>query len=137
LVKSLILGLAAASLVISVGVAQKATKETPAQPNTATPPTTVEPRTSPSADRQNDNKAAAAGDSNQAVATTSASADVPAKGANSFTMGQAQSRLEKQGFSNVSDLQKDNDGVWRGMAEKDGAKQNVWLDYKGNTGSSK
>jgi len=79
---------------------------------------------------------AASGDNNQAVATTSANALQPAKGANSFTMGEAQSRLEKNGFTNVSGLKKDDDGVWRGMAQKDGAQNNVWLDYKGNTGVS-
>ena len=56
------------------------------------------------------------------------------KGANSFTMNEAKSRLEKQGYSNVSDLHKDDNGVWRGKAEKNGTTDNVWLDYKGNVG---
>jgi hypothetical protein len=80
--------------------------------------------------------AAASGNSNQTVATTSANAPIPAKGANSFTMGEAKSRLEKNGFSSVSDLTKDNDGVWRGKAQRDGSATSVWLDYKGNVGAT-
>src|SRR5215204_3849108 len=38
------------------------------------------------------------------------------KGANSFTEGQAKSRLEGAGLMNVTDLKKDDDGVWRGKA---------------------
>jgi hypothetical protein len=79
---------------------------------------------------------ATSGNSNQAVATTNANAQTPAKGANSFTMGEAKSRLEKNGFSNISDLTKDNDGVWRGKAQKDGSATSVWLDYKGNVGAT-
>lgn len=79
---------------------------------------------------------AASGNTNQAVATTNANASEPAKGANSFTMGEAKSRLEKNGFANVSDLKKDNAGVWRGTGKKDGTVSNVWLAYKGNTGTS-
>lgn len=84
-----------------------------------------------------DNAAAASGDSNQAVATTSANAPAPAKGANSFTMGEARSRIETNGFSGVSDLAKDDDGIWRGKARKGSAMTTVWLDYKGNVGESK
>jgi hypothetical protein len=56
----------------------------------------------------------------------------PAAGANSFTEGQARSRIEAAGFSNVSRLVKDKDGVWRGTASKDGTTVNVALDYQGN-----
>ena len=79
---------------------------------------------------------AAAGDTNQAVATTSANAMQPAKGANSFTDDQAKGRIESGGYSTVTDLKKDDDGIWRGSATKDGAKVNVWLDYKGNVGQN-
>jgi predicted transcriptional regulator len=81
-------------------------------------------------------KAAASGDSNQAVATTSANADQPAKGANSFTKNQARHRIQKKGYSHVTGLAKDQDGVWRGTAQKGGQPINVWLDYKGNVGES-
>lgn len=82
------------------------------------------------------NAAAASGNNNQAVATTNANAPMPAKGANSFTMGQVKDRIEKQGFANVSDLTKDNDGVWHGKAQKNGMSTPVWLDYKGNIGAT-
>ena len=78
------------------------------------------------------NQAAASGNTNQAVATTSANATQPAKGANSFTQGQARDRIENEGYSNVSGLSKDANGVWRGKAEKNGQQTTVWLDYKGN-----
>ena len=81
-------------------------------------------------------QAAASGNNNQAVATTSANAPQPAKGANSFTEGQAQSRLESAGYSNVSGLKKDDDGIWRGTASKGGSSTNVWVDYKGSVGQS-
>jgi hypothetical protein len=80
--------------------------------------------------------AAASGDSNQAVATTHANAPMPAKGANSFTMGEASSRIANNGFTNVTGLAKDADGVWRGHADKDGTSAAVWLDYKGNVGTN-
>jgi hypothetical protein len=43
----------------------------------------------------------------------------PAAGANSFTEGQAKSRIESSGYTNVSELRKDDQGVWRGKAMKD------------------
>lgn len=80
--------------------------------------------------------AAASGNGNQAVATTRANATAPAKGHNSFTMAQARKRLESNGFTNVSGLSKDRDGIWRGKASKAGSNADVWLDYKGNAGQS-
>ncbi len=77
---------------------------------------------------------AAGGDSNQAIATTGANAPQPAKGANSFSDGEARRRIESSGYATVADLKKDGDGIWRGSAMKDGAKVGVWLDYKGNIG---
>ena len=56
----------------------------------------------------------------------------PVAGANSFTEGQAKSRLESNGYSNVTALQKDDAGVWRGKAEKDGKPVEVSLDFQGN-----
>ena len=55
-----------------------------------------------------------------------------AKGHNSFTEGQARGRIAKDGYSNVSKLTKNANGVWQGTAMKGGAKVNVALDYKGN-----
>ena len=56
----------------------------------------------------------------------------PVPGANSFTEGQAKSRFENNGFTNVTGLKKDDNGVWRGTAQKDGKSQSVSLDYQGN-----
>lgn len=56
----------------------------------------------------------------------------PAAGANSFTRAQAKSHIEKAGYSNVSGLIKDKNGIWRGTATKDGRNVNVALDYQGN-----
>ena len=56
----------------------------------------------------------------------------PMSGANSFTEGQAKSRIESNGFSNVSALRKDTEGVWRGKAMKNGASVSVGLDFQGN-----
>ena len=53
-------------------------------------------------------------------------------GANSFTEGQAKSRIEEKGFKNVHDLKKDDAGVWRGKADQSGKAVNVSLDYQGN-----
>jgi opacity protein-like surface antigen len=56
----------------------------------------------------------------------------PVAGANSFTEGQAKSRIESNGYANVSELRKDDQGVWRGKAMKDGKAVNVSLDFQGN-----
>jgi putative membrane protein len=57
----------------------------------------------------------------------------PLKGANSFTMGEAQRRLEKAGYTNVTGLAKDDQSVWRGIAtDKNGQSVAVAMDYRGN-----
>jgi hypothetical protein len=53
-------------------------------------------------------------------------------GANSFTQGQAMHHIENSGYTGVSGLAKGHDGVWRGMAMKNGAPVNVAMDFKGN-----
>jgi len=62
--------------------------------------------------------------------TTNPSAPVP--GANSFTEDQAKSRIQDAGYTNVSALTKDDQGIWRGQASKDGKNTPVALDYQGN-----
>ncbi|WP_342112218.1 hypothetical protein [Methylobacterium sp. SI9] len=54
------------------------------------------------------------------------------KGANSFTEGEARSRLAKAGFMDARDLKKDSDGIWRGTAMRGGQPVQVGLDFKGN-----
>lgn len=57
------------------------------------------------------------------------------KGANSFTEAQARSRLEGAGFTKITDLKKDDQGIWRGKATRGGKSVNVGFDYKGNIGA--
>jgi hypothetical protein len=78
--------------------------------------------------------AASVGAMAQTTTTTPAPADAnaPLPGANSFTEGQAKSRLEANGYSNVSGLKKDDNGVWRGTAMHAGAQVGVAVDYRGN-----
>ena len=58
--------------------------------------------------------------------------NAPVAGANSFTESQARSRIEKMGFADVTDLKKDDNGVWRGRAMKGGQMVDVSVDYQGN-----
>ena len=56
----------------------------------------------------------------------------PLKGANSFTETQAKDRALAAGFTDVSALKKDADGIWRGTASMNGKAGNVAVDFKGN-----
>lgn len=56
----------------------------------------------------------------------------PLPGANSFTEDQAKGRIQDAGFADVSKLTKDDQGIWRGQATKNGKNTTVALDYKGN-----
>ena len=67
-----------------------------------------------------------------ATSTTNNTTAAPVAGANSFTMVQAQKRLEDQGYTQVSALAKDDKSIWRGHAMKNGKAVDVALDYQGN-----
>ena len=54
------------------------------------------------------------------------------QGSNSFTEGQARTRIESAGFTKVTDLKKDGQGIWRGKAMKGSQNLNIGFDYKGN-----
>jgi hypothetical protein len=56
----------------------------------------------------------------------------PVAGANSFTDGQAKSRIEGAGFTQVTGLKKDDQGVWRGSAMQNGKQVTVSVDFRGN-----
>jgi hypothetical protein len=56
----------------------------------------------------------------------------PLKGANSFTETQAKDRAVAAGVSNVSTMQKDPDGIWRGKGKKAGSDVEIAVDFKGN-----
>ena len=74
-----------------------------------------------------------------AVTTSNAdskTAAAPVKGANSFTMDEARRRIEASGFSQVTGLKKDDDGIWRGQAMRGGSSVSVFCDYQGNVGAS-
>lgn len=59
------------------------------------------------------------------------------RGANSFTQAQAREHIAKSGFTAVSALRKDKNGVWRGTAKKGGHTMHVGLDFKGNVSTGK
>jgi hypothetical protein len=76
---------------------------------------------------------AQSGPQNPAVKTDSGNnSNMPVKGANSFTMSEAKSRISDKGYTKVSGLKKDANGVWRGTAMKDGQNVHVSVDYQGN-----
>ena len=103
------------------GVAVAQTPNRPNPPNaTVAPPNTTGPSHNPSV--------AATSNANDTIA--------PAKGSNSFTEAQAKDRIAQRGYANVSDLRKDDAGVWRGNAQHSGSDVKVWLDYKGNVGET-
>lgn len=56
----------------------------------------------------------------------------PLPGANSFTENQVRERLETGGYSAVTGLRKDDQGIWRGTASRNGANVPVAVDYRGN-----
>ena len=71
--------------------------------------------------------------SNPAVKTSEGNnPGAPAAGRNSFTQRQAMARIEARGYSKVTGLKKDKEGLWRGKAMKDGKPVGVELDYQGN-----
>lgn len=76
---------------------------------------------------------AVAQDHNPAIKdSTVAHVSHAADGANSFTEDQAKGRITKAGYTQITNLKKNDDGQWVGWAMKGGKKANVALDYKGN-----
>lgn len=70
------------------------------------------------------------GSANVAPAGAGRPGSVP--GANSFTEGQARSRMESAGLSQVGELRLDENGIWRGVAMQGGRQVQVSMDYQGN-----
>ena len=60
----------------------------------------------------------------------------PAAGHNSFTKGQARTHIEKEGYTKVTGLMKNKDGLWQGKAMKDGKPVGVTLDFQGVVASN-
>jgi hypothetical protein len=77
--------------------------------------------------------------SQPAVMTSDASrktSAAPVPGSSSFTMVEARRRIEAGGFAQVSGLQKDRTGIWRGKAMRNGSPVSVYCDFQGNVGAS-
>jgi hypothetical protein len=85
------------------------------------------------------NAPAKSGPNNNAVNSSGQNnSNAPVAGRNSFTEGQAKSKIEAAGYSNVTALKKDNDGVWRAKASKGGGSStDVSLDFQGNVNPAK
>ena len=84
------------------------------------------------------NPPAQSGPNNKAVNSSGQNnSDKPVAGRNSFTEGQAKSKIEEAGYTGITDLKKDDDGVWRGMASKGGASTDVSVDFQGNVNTAK
>jgi hypothetical protein len=98
---------AALAAVMTVSLVATAVAQTtsPTSPPVDTPPVATAPSTDPNA---------------------------PLPGANSFTENQAKERIEKAGLTQVSNLKKDDQGIWRARAMLGGKQTDVALDYRGN-----
>ena len=82
--------------------------------------------------------AAKSGPNNNAVNSAGQNnSNAPVAGRNSFTEGQAKSRIENAGYTKVTDLKKDENGVWRGKGTKAGATSDVSVDFEGNVNPAK
>jgi hypothetical protein len=46
-------------------------------------------------------------------------------------VGQARTRIEDKGYTNVSGLKVDDEGVWCGRAQKGDTQVSVWVNNKG------
>ena len=84
------------------------------------------------------NPPAQSGPNNNAVNSPGQNnSNAPVAGSNSFTEGQAKSKIEEAGFNNVTELKKDDNGVWRGKASKGGSATSVSVDFQGNVNTAK
>ena len=128
---SFVVAVAAASLLAGQAFAQPANPPADLQaPKAEKAP--APPATAPHTDAHK-GPAAAEGPSNPAIRTEEGNnASRPVAGANSFTEGEAKSRIEARGFANVSELTKDDQGIWRGKAQQNGRNVDVALDFQGN-----
>ena len=89
--------------------------------------TAVSAQTLPAQSGPNNNAVNSSGQNNS---------NAPVAGRNSFTERQAKSKIEGAGYSDVSDLKKDDNGVWRGKATKGGKTASISVDFQGNVNSA-
>ena len=84
------------------------------------------------------NQPAQSGPNNSAINNPGQNnSNAPVAGRNSFTEGQAKSKIEEAGYTNVTELKKDDSGVWRGKASKGGSATAVSVDFQGNVNTAK
>lgn len=120
------------SLAVTGAYAQSTTpsQTAPTAPSTTTPaPSTTPPTTTPSSPAMTTPTPPAA---SAPSAPPAINATTLERGANSFTEAQARTRLEEAGLTGVTDLKKDDQGIWRGRATRNGAAVSVGLDFRGN-----
>lgn len=114
--------------VASVSYAQTGTTQTDRNP----PAVAIDPGLRPGGTAQVPPISATGSDrAGTATASRTAEGSTPEAGANSFTEGQARSRIESAGFSAIEGLTKDEQGIWRGQAMKAGQRSAVSLDFRG------
>jgi hypothetical protein len=116
----------AAVLFTGTASAQSTTPQPEDRPSTASPSAGQTPsiQPTPPADSSPSNPAVRAPESNVQ--------NGPAAGTNNFTEEEVKTRIEAQGFANVTELKKSDDGIWLGMAQREGLTFQVALDYRGN-----
>ncbi|MGA3004014.1 MAG: hypothetical protein ABSE20_20045 [Acetobacteraceae bacterium] len=124
----------AAGLALQLGAASAFAQSSPAT-TPSTPPVTTPPPPAAHPPTGGPNSLPTSEPAN-AIAGGNPGAEGLSRGANSFTEAQARDRLRQHGYRQVSALTKDQDGVWRGSAIKDGHQVHVGLDYKGNISSN-
>jgi hypothetical protein len=91
--------------------------------------TTASAQNSPPAkDGPNNNAVNSAGQNNS---------NAPVAGRNSFTEGQAKSKIKDAGYTGVVELKKDDNGIWRGKAKKGESTMPVSVDFQGNVNTAK
>ena len=118
--------LAASALVLSTGLAFAQTNAAPMPGKNA--PSSAQSNGQPAVTHPNTSEMKA-GDMKTGAIAANAKLE---EGANSFTEGQVRSRLEGAGFKNITDLKKDDKGIWRGKADHAGKSVQFGFDFKGN-----
>jgi|SRR6185295_6394297 len=69
---------------------------------------------------------------NESVESRESEPTAPRVGASTITEDEAKATFESQGFRQVTELKKNDDGVWIGKAQRDGDSFEVALDFEGN-----
>ena len=124
-------GLAAGIAAVPDAWAQPAAQPGPAPATTTPAPAVTTTPGTITTHTTTTNGTTATNDTRTDDATKIVDAAMLESGANSFTQGQAQSRMERAGLTGVQDLHKDDQGFWRGRAMQNGQSVEVALDFRG------